>query len=209
MNISKSRFGGLVAAALVVSVGFMTEATLSASAHDNSSWGPEWTADGKLKLPKDFHEWVFLGSPLTPNALNGGHAGFPEFHNVYVRPEPLRIYQETGEWPEGTIMLKELQLTIPGTYEDGSRDEPSGRGFFPGKLNGIDISVKDSKRFKDTNGWGFYNFGHKAPPYPETAELAPVEACAGCHMENADNMVFKKFYSQILNTKISGHKDRM
>src|SRR5262249_55321300 len=40
---------------------------------------PEYTASGELVLPKDYHEWVYVGSPLTPNALNGGMAGFPEF----------------------------------------------------------------------------------------------------------------------------------
>jgi hypothetical protein len=29
-----------------------------------------------------WREWVYVGSPSTPNALNGGHAGFPEYHNV-------------------------------------------------------------------------------------------------------------------------------
>ncbi len=41
-------------------------------------------AEGRLLLPEGYREWVFLGAPLTPNALNGGEAAFPEFHNVYV-----------------------------------------------------------------------------------------------------------------------------
>ena len=46
---------------------------------------PEWNEKGELIRPKGFrHTWVFLGSPFTPNALNGGAAGFPEYHNVYV-----------------------------------------------------------------------------------------------------------------------------
>lgn len=98
-------------------------------------------------------------------------------------------------------MLKELQLSQPGTFPDGSSVEVSGRGYFPAQRNGIDISVKDSKRFKDTNGWGFFNFGHHAPPYPKTAAAAPKEACAGCHIANATNMVFSKFYAPILEAK--------
>src|SRR5690242_238209 len=46
--------------------------------------GAVWTADGKMKLPTGYREWVFLGAPVTPNALNNGKASFPEFHNVYV-----------------------------------------------------------------------------------------------------------------------------
>ena len=173
------------------------------TAHSESSpsWGPQWNSKGELILPSNHHTWVFLGAPLTPHALNGGKAGFPEYHNVYIQHEAFAIYRKTGNFPEGTILLKELQLTQPGTNDDGSRTEVSGRGYFPAQLNGIDISVKDSKRFKDTNGWGFFNFGHHAPPYAKTAAALPKDACAGCHIANANNMVFTKFYAPILDAK--------
>lgn len=191
---------GLVAAAFAATV-FGGAVVSDVFAGSMSSWGPTWTKSGELQLPTDYHSWVFLGSPLTPHALNDGKAGFPEYHNVYIHPEAFKAYRKTGQFPEGTVLLKELQLTMPGTNDDGSRVESSGRGYFPAARNGIDISVKDSKRFKGTNGWGFFNFGHHAPPYAKTAAAAPKEACAGCHIANADNMVFKKFYSPILDAK--------
>src|SRR5215471_16686634 len=42
-----------------------------------SRYLPEYTDSGDMKLPPDsiWREWVYVGSPLTPNALNGGHAG--------------------------------------------------------------------------------------------------------------------------------------
>jgi hypothetical protein len=190
-----------LAAAVIAATGFGGAVVSDTFADSMSSWGPQWTGNGELQLPADYHTWVFLGSPLTPHALNGGKAGFPEYHNVYIHPEAFKAYRRTGEFPEGTVLLKELQLTLPGTHDDGSRVESSGRGFFPAARNGIDISVKDSKRFKDTNGWGFFNFGHSAPPYAKTAAAAPKEACAACHIANADNMVFKKFYTPILDAK--------
>jgi len=171
----------------------------AATAQTAPAWGPQWNTKGELVLPSDFRRWVFLGSPLTPHALNGGSAPFPEYHNVYVQPEAFTAYRETGVWPEGTIMLKELQLTTPAVNPDGSSVEVSGRGFFPASLNGVDISVKDSDRFKDTSGWGFFNFGHHAPPYAKTAAEQPSDACAGCHLANATDMVFSKFYAPILD----------
>lgn len=195
----------MVAAAILLTVslaaGAFTKASHAAGMGKTPDWGPQWTADGKLKLPENYHEWVFLGSPLTPHALNGGEAPFPEYHNVYVQPQAFRAYKRTGEWPEGTIMFKELQLLLNGDSKDGSSVEVSGRGYFPGALNGVDISVKDSKRFKDTEGWGFFTFGHTAPPYPKVAELQPVDTCAGCHIANATNMVFSKFYDPILKSR--------
>jgi hypothetical protein len=185
---------GVMITASVIMTG-ISQVVLAQSA---PAWGPQWNEQGELTLPRDYHQWVFLGSPLTPHALNGGSAGFPEYHNVYVHPEAFNAFRNSGEWPEGTIMLKELQLTRPGSNPDGSAVEASGRGYFPGERNGIDISVRDSKRFKDSNGWGFFNFGHHAPPYAQTAAAQPVEACAGCHIANATNMVFSKFYAPIL-----------
>ncbi len=185
---------------LVTAVCIALFVSLAYSATD-SSWGPKYNEKGELVLPTDYRQWVFLGSPLTPHALNGGKAGFPEYHNVYVQPQAFAIYQETGDFPEGTILLKELQLTIEGTNPDGSRAEVSGRGYFPAALNGIDISVKDSKKFKGTNGWGFFNFGHHPPPYAASAPALPKEACASCHIASAQNMVFKKFYRPILDAR--------
>lgn len=200
--MSITRFAvSIVAVSILLSVAVAAVVVTTASAQSDTPWGPEWTPAGELVLPRDFHRWVFLGSPLTPHALNGGHAAFPEYHNVYVRPEVFAAYRKTGEWPEGTIMLKELQLTRPAVFPDGSSVEVSGRGYFPADLNGIDISVKDSTRFKETDGWGFFNFGHHAPPYAKTAVEQPKEACAGCHMANATKMVFSKFYAPVLDSK--------
>jgi hypothetical protein len=109
-----------------------------------------FTSDGALKLPLGYRKWVFVGAPLTPNGLNDGKAGFPEFHHVYVEASNLDAYQKTGAFPEGTVIVKELTLVLQPTFPDGSRTEPSGRGFFNGEFNGIDVTVKDRKRFRNT-----------------------------------------------------------
>lgn len=162
-----------------------------------SRYLPEYTAAGDLILPKNFHEWVYVGSPLTPNALNGGQANFPEFHNVYIEPGSYEIYKKTNVFPEGTIFFKELQLTLPAENADGSRTEASGRGFFPGPFNGADVTVKDSKRYADTGGWGYYNFNHREPKAP-TAKLKPKEDCGYCHMAKAKkDEVWTQFYPML------------
>jgi len=169
---------------------------------------PQYTASGDLVLPKDFHEWVYLGSPLTPIPLNGGKActepfnphppepctGFPEYHNVYIEPGSYAIYQQTNQFPEGTILFKELQLTLPKQNDDGSRVEPSGRGYFPGPFNGADVTVKDTKRYTATNGWGYYNFNHHEPK-AAAAKVSSREECAFCHIVGAKkDEVWTQFY---------------
>ena len=88
---------------------------------------PEYTKDGDLVLPKNWRSWVYVGSPLTPDGLNDNKEGFPEYHNVYIEPGSYEIYKKTGEFPDGTIMFKELQRVLkPQQFPDGSRSEPSG-----------------------------------------------------------------------------------
>lgn len=158
--------------------------------------GAQFAADGTMTLPTGHRSWVFIGAPLTPNALNGGKAGFPEYHNVYVQPAHLAAYQRTGSFPEGTVIVKELVLLRPGTHADGSADTPAGRGYSQGEFNGMDVTVKDSKRFAATNGWGFFNFGHHALPYNATAKPAPRAECAYCHIAGASktDLTWVDFY---------------
>jgi len=176
----------------VIATAFLVQSLSSSSAQTQARQLPEYTASGDLVLPKNFHEWIYVGSPLTPNALNGGEAGFPEYHNVYIEPGSYEIYKQTKQFPEGTILFKELQLTLPAQFPDGSRIEPSGRGFFGGKFNGADVTVKDTKRFAASGGWGYFNFNHHEPKAP----TAKVTECGhACHLGGAKkDEVWTQFY---------------
>src|SRR5664279_514531 len=110
------------------------------------SGGPSFTSDGKLIQPDGFRHWKFIGAMVTPNGLNNGKAGFPEFHNVYVEQANFDAYQKNGVFPEGTVIVKELTLTRNSTYPDGSTDEASGRGFFEGEPNGCLLYTSPSPR---------------------------------------------------------------
>jgi hypothetical protein len=186
-----------VSGVLTAMTGFVLRGSSAQDTPEVKRYLPEYTQSGELILPKGFEKWVYVGSPLTPNVLNGGKANFPEFHNVYIEPGSYDIYQKTGVFPEGTIFLKELQLMLPGENPDGSRTEASGRGFFPGKLNGADVTVKDTKRYPDTDGWGFYNFNHFEPK-AATAKLRPKGECAYCHIASAKkDDVWTQFYPRL------------
>jgi hypothetical protein len=191
----------------VIATAFLVQSLSSSSAQTQPRprYLPEYTASGDLVLPKNFNEWVYVGSPLTPIALNGGKkcpepasdssgpcTGFPEYHNVYIEPGSYEIYKQTKQFPEGTILFKELQLTLPAQNPDGSRTEPSGRGFFGGKFNGADVTVKDTKRFAASGGWGYFNFNHHEPKAP----TAKVTDCGhACHLGGAKkDEVWTQFY---------------
>ena len=130
-----------------------------AIADEHGKYEATFNSDGELIRPAGWREWVFVGSPLTPNSLNGGEAAFPEFHSVYIDPESWAHWKETGTFREGTMMAKELTLV-------GTTAATSGIGFFNGDLQGFEIAHKDSERYTaESDGWAYYTFGHKPEPY--------------------------------------------
>src|SRR5262245_14348708 len=112
---------GVIAAAFFV----QSLSSSSAQTQTRSRYLPEYDASGDLLLPKNFHEWVYVGSPLTPNALNGGRAGFPEYHNVYIEPGSYAIFNQTNEFPEGQSCSRSYnsrcRLRTPTVHEPSHR----------------------------------------------------------------------------------------
>ena len=148
----------------------------------------EFTPDGRLKKPDGYRNWVYVGAVVTPNDLNDGEATFPEFHSVYMDPESFAHYKKTGEFRDGTVMIKEL-------IGVGAKEAASGKGYFMGDFRGLEATIKDSKRFKDEPGsWAYFSFGHKYPLKAEAAKNA-ASACNQCHQDNAKtDWVFSQYY---------------
>ena len=150
----------------------------------------EFNAAGELIRPdaNEFRQWVYVGTPLTPNELNPPEAPFPEFHNVYIHPDDFAHYQRTGEFPDKTILVKEL-VTV------GSKQAVSGNGYFMGEFTGLEATIKDAERFPDEPGnWAYFSFGHSYP-LTETAAAFPAAACNACHEASAaDDWVFTQYY---------------
>ncbi len=162
--------------------------------------GPSYTADGAIVRPIGWESWVFVGSPLTPDELNGGKANFREFHNVYIEPSAFEHYHKTGEFANGTQIVKVRNLLYEGEHcletdtATGACLAVSGWGYFNGEYSGFELTVKDSTRFDDPGGWVYLNYGEKRPWKPAAT---PFEAasCNACHEANGgDDFVFTQFY---------------
>ncbi len=172
-----------------------------------TAYTPQFNDKGELLQPKDhlWREWIYVGSLVTPNALNDGNAPFPEQHMVYIDPVSWAHYKKTGEFREGTVIAKELtRVRAPdGANEDGSTDEVSGTGYFMGEYSGFEITIKSKKLYADEPGhWAYYTFGHKPEPYDMSAKRQPAEACNACHESAAaEDFVFTQFYPVLREAK--------
>ncbi|MDD9910555.1 MAG: cytochrome P460 family protein [Ahrensia sp.] len=186
----------IIAAVVASGVGF----SALALAQDAIN-GPKFNDDGSVVRPIDWETWVFVGSPLTPNALNGGKAPFQEFHSVYIEPSAFKHFKETGKFANGTQLVKvrthlyEGDACFDRSEENGSCQAVSGRGYFNGEYSGFELTVKDTNRFEDPGGWVYYNFGENPKQWADSAKPFPAASCNACHESAAANdFVFTQFY---------------
>ncbi len=189
----------LIGLSFVFAFGSVIWSERNATAQE-SSYEPKFNDKGDLLLPKEhiWRDWPYVGTPVTPNALNNGAAAFPEFHIVYIDPVSWKHYKKTGEFREGTVIAKELTLVRApdGANKDGSTNEVSGTGYFMGNYSGFEITIKSKKLYPNEPGnWAYYTFGHQPEPYNASAAKQLAEACAACHEASAaEDMVFTQFY---------------
>lgn len=156
--------------------------------------------NGELERPAGYREWVYVGAPVTPNDMNDGKAAFPEFHNVYIDPESWTHWKETGEFRDGTILIKELVSV-------GSKTAVSGNGYFQGNFLGLEATIKSKQNFpKEPGNWAYFSFSTKDHKTLELrAKAFPAESCNACHAgAAADDFVFTQYYPVLSAGKGAG-----
>ena len=147
---------------------------------------PVYTEDGRLALPEDYREWVYLSSGFdmsySPMAMMGHHM----FDNVFVEPGAYKAFLATGTWPDKTMLV----LEVRGAIDKGSINKNGN--YQSTEVMGREVHVKDSAHLQ---GWAFFGFGSEklAKMIPRTAD------CYSCHAAHAavDN-TFVQFYPTLL-----------
>jgi hypothetical protein len=135
---------------------------------------------GRLLRPEQYRDWIFVGSPLKPHhssdyrdTQNGTSKSAA---NVYINPGAYRQYEQTGEFPEGTMMV----LEVAGSEAKEGSD--------------LLASVKDRTRF--AGGWGFFEFtGNDGHVKSATQVVPDSSGCVSCHEKRGGtDHVFTQFY---------------
>ena len=179
----------LLAACGLVLVGVAVAAEWSTAT--GTDIGPSYTTDGKLKYPVNYREWVFLSSgiDMSYGDRRGDAMGHSMFDNVFAEPSAYREFMRTGTWPDGT----QLALEVRGASEKGSINQ-HGK-FQTDEIMGMEVHVKDVKRFRGQGGWAFFNFRDTAP----AGMIPTTEDCYSCHQQHAAvDTTFVQFYPTLL-----------
>ena len=145
-----------------------------------------FTADNKMEFPKDYRTWVYLSSGMDMVYTEGGGGQMHAFDNVFVNPAAYAAFQQTGTWPDKTVLV----LEVRGAQEHASINK-GGRS--QSNRMAVEVHVKDVARFK--GGWGFFGFSGEQP-----ASLIPqAAACYACHQDHAAvDTTFVQFYPTLL-----------
>ena len=133
-------------------------------------------ANGNLHVPGGYRTtYEYLGSWAV--AVDQGR-GSKDLHVVYASPGTTGAYRNTGRFPEGTVLVKEVfaAATAPMT---------TGTVSHAGTLKGWFVMVKDaagrhsgSKLWGDGWGWSWFDAGNPS----RTTSRDYKTDCLGCHI---------------------------
>lgn len=148
---------------------------------------PDYTADGQLKFPETYRQWTYLSTGFDMSYNPGAPGDHHMFDNVFVNPEAYKTFQETGTWPDNTMLVLEVRPA------EGKGSINQRGNYQSTDVMGLEVHVRNSKRFP--GGWAFFGFDGK-----KAASMVPREAtCYSCHAAHAAvDTTFVQFYPTLL-----------
>jgi len=173
----------------VVAVALAALAQRASSSNDSNANTPVYTADGNLKFPANYREWVYLTSGVDMSYSPNMSTNHSMFDNVFVNPEAYKAFLGTGTWPDKTMLVLEARVA-------GTKGSINKTGHYQtGEIMGREVHVKDTARFGSTANWAFFN-GEDGV----TGKLLPKEMeCYSCHEQHgAVDTTFVQFYPTLL-----------
>ncbi len=131
-------------------------------------------ASGNIRLPQGFRlSWTHLGSWVVTDPKAPGHG----FHDVYTQPEAAKVYRQTGQFGDGTVLVKEIRQIGAGKMTTGQAQWATEPAIWF-------VMIKDAeKRFKGphwSKGWGWALFKAETPMV--NASESFEKTCRGCHL---------------------------
>ncbi len=135
---------------------------------------------GNISRPDSFREdWTHLGSwYVTSEGMSDGAT----LHDVYATPESVASFKETGEWPDGTVLVKAVSNTTTQQLTTGNAQSAKD-------INVWFVMIRDRhNRFPNNKawgeGWGWALFTSDDPNKNLTTDWKGTgfNNCFGCHV---------------------------
>lgn len=144
---------GVVGAVLLV--GSQSSADPQSVSSSGVALGKYIGKDGTIRLPQDYRDkWVHLGSWY----VEGQNGGAGEVHDVYTEPETVAAFRNTGRWPAGATIVKEIRKSEKGKMTTGTVhwDGPIKQWFVMVKGKDKENAFPENPNWGLGWGWGLY-----------------------------------------------------
>jgi hypothetical protein len=134
-----------------------------------------------LTYPEGYRSWTHVKSMLIHSKDHPLYDPFSGLHHVYVNDKGLKAVKNGGTYPDGSVLVFDLY----DVQEDNGAYVATDRKF-------IGLMVKDSKKYKDTGGWGWDVFkgNEKTGGNVKDAKTG----CFNCHASQKESdYVFSRY----------------
>ncbi|MBI5662202.1 MAG: cytochrome P460 family protein [Ignavibacterium album] len=133
----------------------------------------------EVAYPDGYRNWTHVKTLI----LEKGHPLYEAFggiHHIYANKKALDGYKAGNRFGDGSVIVFDLLETVAA---DNAISE--------GKRKVVGVMEKNSKKFKDTGGWGFEGF--KGDSRERVVKNMDGE-CFSCHLSQKDrDYVFSEY----------------
>ncbi len=125
--------------------------------------------------PEDYRSWNHVKSMVIHSPGHPLYNPFSGIHHVYVNDRGLKAIKKEGRrrFPDGTIIAivfyKHRAVENNTAYVEGAKRIEA-------------FMIKDSKKFRKTDGWGYYAYDGKGKPLVKNMSAD----CHSCHSQVRD-----------------------
>ncbi len=134
----------------------------------------------RVPYPSGYRDWPHVKTMLIFDQKHPLFNPFGGIHHIYVNKKGLEAYKKGGPFPDGTVIVFDL---LEANIDQGA--------YVEGPRKFIGVMQKDSKKFKETGGWGFDAFEKDTK---NSFVKDGGKGCYDCHLgQKEKDYVFSKY----------------
>ena len=136
-----------------------------------------------VRIPEGYRDWTMIS--VAHEAGNNN-----DIRAILGNDVAAKVFRDgTRPFPDGTIIARLAWQYVSSAENNAIFGQP--QSFVPGAPTNVQFSVKDAKKYADTNGWGYGQFENGKPNRSE----ALMKTCAPCHVRapKDDDFVFTHY----------------
>lgn len=136
-----------------------------------------------VRLPHGYRNWQVVSVAHEAGKLN-------DIRAILGNDIAMKAFRDgTRPFPDGTVLARLAYQYVPSEQNNAVFGQP--QSFVAGPPTNVQISVKDSKKYAATGGWGYGQFENGKP----NPSVTLLNTCAPCHLrlDKSRDLVFTDY----------------